>query len=69
MIGYGLSLGREGKWGGGGDYLLSINYPLILFFKIIRGLSPLDFFKIDPLSDHQDLDQEGEGRRGKSFIC
>ena len=43
----------------GGDYLLCINYPLILFFKIIRGLSPLDFFKIDPLSDHQDQDQEG----------
>ena len=29
----------------GGDYLLSINYPLILFFKIISGLSPLDFLK------------------------
>ena len=48
----------------GGDYLLSINYLLILFFKIIRGLSPLDFFRIDPLSDHQDQDQEGEGGGG-----
>ena len=49
----------------GGDYLLCINYPLILFFKIIRGLSPLDFFKIDPLSDHQDQDQEGGGGGGE----
>ena len=34
---------------------LPINYPLILFFKIIRGLSPLDFLKSPVMSDHQDV--------------
>ena len=44
----------------GGGYLLPINYPLILFFTIIRGLSPLDFLK-STVPDHQDLKGRGGG--------